>query len=55
MRLLFDQNLSFRLSEQLIDLFPDSSQARLLALAEADDLAVWAYEGTWARAGLARF
>ncbi len=37
MKLLFDQNLSFKLCERLADLFPDSSQARLAGLAEADD------------------
>jgi len=37
MKLLFDQNLSFKLCQNLSDLFPDSSQARLLGLAESDD------------------
>jgi predicted nuclease of predicted toxin-antitoxin system len=32
MRLLFDQNLSFRLADKLRDLFPGSSQVRLLGL-----------------------
>jgi predicted nuclease of predicted toxin-antitoxin system len=45
MKLLFDQNLSFKLCEQLADLFPDSVQVRLLGLAEADDRAVWRYAG----------
>lgn len=40
MKLLFDQNLSFRLCQALADLFPASSQVRLLGLAEADDRAV---------------
>ncbi len=35
MRLLFDQNLSFRLSERLGDLYPGSSQVRLLGLDRA--------------------
>ena len=43
MKLLFDQNLSFKLCRQLADLFPDSSQVRLLGLAEADDRVVWDY------------
>ena len=30
MKLLFDQNLSFKLCQALADLFPGSSQARLL-------------------------
>ncbi len=41
MKLLFDQNLSFKLCQRLVDLFPGSSQVRFLGLAEADDHAVW--------------
>jgi hypothetical protein len=41
MKLLFDQNLSFKLCQALADIFPDSSQVRLLSLAEADDRTVW--------------
>jgi predicted nuclease of predicted toxin-antitoxin system len=41
MKLLFDQNLSFRLCQRLAELFPGSSQVRLVGLAEADDHAVW--------------
>jgi predicted nuclease of predicted toxin-antitoxin system len=43
MKLLFDQNLSFKLCQRLADLFPESGQVRLLGLAEADDGAVWQY------------
>ena len=43
MRLLFDQNLSFKLCRRLADVFPDSGQARLLNLSEADDRTVWEY------------
>jgi predicted nuclease of predicted toxin-antitoxin system len=43
MKLLFDQNLSFKLCQRLADLFPDSSQVRLLGLAETDDRALWHY------------
>ena len=43
MKLLFDQNLSFKLCQRLTDLFPGSSQVRLLGLGEADDQAVWHY------------
>jgi predicted nuclease of predicted toxin-antitoxin system len=46
MKLLFDQNLSFKLCQQLADLFPASSQVRLLGLAEADDRAIWLYAKT---------
>jgi predicted nuclease of predicted toxin-antitoxin system len=41
MKLLFDENLSFRLCQQLSDLFPESSQVRLLGLERADDRAIW--------------
>lgn len=41
MKLLFDQNLSFKLVGQLVDLFPGSSQVRLLGLETADDRAIW--------------
>jgi predicted nuclease of predicted toxin-antitoxin system len=40
---LFDQNLSFKLCRQLLDVFPGSSQVRLLGLAEADDREIWQY------------
>jgi predicted nuclease of predicted toxin-antitoxin system len=43
MKLLFDENLSFRLCRLLNDLFPASSQARLLGLERADDRAIWDY------------
>ncbi len=43
MKLLFDQNLSFRLCRLLEDLFPESNQARLLDLDEADDVSIWQF------------
>jgi predicted nuclease of predicted toxin-antitoxin system len=43
LKLLFDQNLSFKLCRQLLDVFPGSSQVRLLGLAEADDGEIWQY------------
>ena len=43
MKLLFDQNLSFRLCNLLFDLFPDSSQVRLVGLDRAVDRDVWLY------------
>lgn len=43
MKLLFDQNLSFKLCDQLSDLFPGSTQTRLLGLDRADDRTLWAY------------
>jgi predicted nuclease of predicted toxin-antitoxin system len=43
MKLLFDQNLSFKLCRQLADVFPDSNQIRLLGLEEAADGLIWEY------------
>jgi predicted nuclease of predicted toxin-antitoxin system len=40
-RLLFDQNLSFKLCTRLAELFPGSTQARLLGLDRADDRTLW--------------
>jgi len=36
MKLLFDQNLSFKLCSQLSDVFPETNQVRLVGLAAAD-------------------
>jgi predicted nuclease of predicted toxin-antitoxin system len=41
MKLLFDENLSFKLCRQLKDLFPDSSHVRLLGLERAGDGEIW--------------
>jgi predicted nuclease of predicted toxin-antitoxin system len=43
MRLLFDQNLSFRLCQDIADLFPESTHVRILGLERADDLTIWNY------------
>lgn len=43
MKLLFDQSLSFKLCERLSDLFPGSSQARLIGLERAHDGEIWDY------------
>jgi predicted nuclease of predicted toxin-antitoxin system len=43
MKLLFDQNLSFKLCDALADLFPGSSQIRLVGLERSDDREVWEY------------
>lgn len=43
MRLLFDQNLSFRLCERLADMFPGSVQTRSVGLQRADDFQLWIY------------
>jgi predicted nuclease of predicted toxin-antitoxin system len=41
MKLLFDQNLSFKLCPAVADLFPESSHVRLLGLSEAGDRVLW--------------
>ena len=43
MKLLFDQNLSYKLVKSLENIFPDSSHVRNLDLEEADDLRVWKF------------
>src|SRR4051812_939427 len=43
MKLLFDQNLSFKLCHLLSELFPGSHQTRQAGLDIADDLIVWDY------------
>jgi predicted nuclease of predicted toxin-antitoxin system len=45
MKLLFDQNLSFKLWQRLATLFPGSSQVRLVRLAQAADRVIWDYAG----------
>jgi hypothetical protein len=41
MKLLFDQNLSFKLCTVLSDLFPDSKPVRELGLDRSEDRIVW--------------
>ena len=43
MRLLFDQNLSFKLCSMVADLFPDSSHVRSHGLSEVADRALWEF------------
>lgn len=43
MRLLFDQNLSFKLVRLLADVYPDSVHVRDLQLVQADDPTIWRY------------
>src|SRR3989449_11582032 len=43
MKLLFDQNLSFKLCRRLADIFPNSNQIRLLGMEEANDRIIWEY------------
>jgi predicted nuclease of predicted toxin-antitoxin system len=41
LKLLLDQNLSFRLLEKLQPVYPDSTQVKFVDLDQADDLTVW--------------
>jgi predicted nuclease of predicted toxin-antitoxin system len=43
MKLLFDQNLSFKLCQIVADLFPESNHVRLLGLSEVGDRVIWDY------------
>ena len=43
MKLLFDQNLSFKLCQIVADLFPGSNHVRLLGLSEVGDRVLWDY------------
>lgn len=45
MKLLFDQNLSFKLCQAVAEIFPSSMHVRLLGLSEAGDRAIWDYAG----------
>jgi predicted nuclease of predicted toxin-antitoxin system len=44
-KLLIDQNLSFRLCRRLSDLFPASGAVGQIGLAKADDWTIWQYAG----------
>lgn len=43
MKLLFDQNLSYRLVRALADIFPDSQHVRDVGMKDASDTQVWNY------------
>lgn len=43
MKLLFDQNISFRIVASLKDLFPHASQIRLLGLENSSDYEIWEF------------
>lgn len=43
MKLLFDQNLSWRLVAKLSDLFPESRHVREFGMIEAQDIDIWNY------------
>jgi predicted nuclease of predicted toxin-antitoxin system len=43
MRLLFDQNISFRLLKKISDLYPDAKQVRELSFENATDLEIFEF------------
>ena len=43
MKLLFDQNISYRIIAKLSDYFPDCKQVKELGLANAEDIDIWDY------------
>lgn len=43
MKLLFDQNISFKLTGWLAEQYPDSKHVRDVGLARSDDREVWEY------------
>jgi len=43
MKLLFDQNLSWRLPQKLADLYPDSRHIREVGMKESQDVDIWDY------------
>ena len=46
MKLLFDHNLSPRLVDHLVDIYPDASHVSLVDLESASDVQVWTYART---------
>jgi predicted nuclease of predicted toxin-antitoxin system len=43
MKLLLDQNLSFKLCQRLSDIFPQSTQARIIGMDQDPDQQLWDY------------
>jgi len=43
MKLLLDQNLSYRMVKALISSYPESTQVRLLGMGESTDKEIWEY------------
>jgi len=43
MKLLFDQNISFRLVNKILDLYPGAKQVRELGLENSTDKEIWNY------------
>ena len=45
MKLLFDQNISFRITKKLLDLFPNCKHVSDCGLMDCDDHDIWEYAG----------
>lgn len=43
MKILFDQNISFRVANKLIDLFNEAKQVKSVGLENATDLQIWQF------------
>jgi len=43
MKLLFDENLSFKLRAKMQDVFPGSKHVRDLGLEQVDDIEIWEF------------
>ena len=43
MKLLLDENLSDRIISRIVDLYPDSTHVKTLALTSTDDVIIWEY------------
>lgn len=43
MKLLLDENLSDRIINKIVDLYPDSSHVKTLDLTNTDDALIWEY------------
>ncbi len=43
MKLLFDQNISFRIVNKLQSIFPESKQVKALGLEDSSDIEIWNY------------
>ena len=43
MKLLLDENLSDRIVNRIVDLYPDSRHVKTLALTNTDDVVIWEY------------
>jgi predicted nuclease of predicted toxin-antitoxin system len=43
MKLLFDQNISYRIIQKIEDIFPESRQVRNIKLENSTDSQIWEY------------